>query len=210
MADATARGLRVLLSIENAPPGPSRASGRPSAAPGAWQPDPAALGAFAQAAARRYAGRRARLADLERAEPLLLPRAAVAQRAACSRPSATARCSTAAYAALKAVDPANLVVTGGHRALRRPAAGRAADHAGALLARGAVPERSAPAAAQLPGAARASTCSPTTRTACAARRSHALNDDDVAVPDLGKLTRIVRAAVRAPHRAARAAPSRCG
>src|SRR6185503_11234469 len=56
VADATARGLRVLLSIETAPAWAEQGARPAAAAPGSWQPDPGALGAFAQAAARRYAG----------------------------------------------------------------------------------------------------------------------------------------------------------
>jgi hypothetical protein len=53
---ATERGLTVVLSITNAPPwaeGPDRPA---NAAPGTWRPDATALGAFAQAVARRYSG----------------------------------------------------------------------------------------------------------------------------------------------------------
>jgi hypothetical protein len=53
---ATARGLRVVLSITNAPPwaeGPDRPA---DATPGSWRPNAAAFGAFAMAVARRYSG----------------------------------------------------------------------------------------------------------------------------------------------------------
>jgi len=54
--DADARGLDVLVSFTGAPRW-AEGAGRPaSAAPGSWRPDPAALGDFGTALARRYSG----------------------------------------------------------------------------------------------------------------------------------------------------------
>ncbi len=53
---ANARGLRVVLSVESAPPwaeGPKRPASAPA---GSWRPNAAAYGAFAKAVARRYGG----------------------------------------------------------------------------------------------------------------------------------------------------------
>ena len=54
--DARRRGLRVVLTVRNAPRW-AEGRGRPSAAPpGSWRPDPAELAAFVRAAARRFSG----------------------------------------------------------------------------------------------------------------------------------------------------------
>jgi hypothetical protein len=53
---AAAHGLRVVLSVTNAPPW-AEGPGRPaSVAPGTWRPNVTALAAFAKAVARRYSG----------------------------------------------------------------------------------------------------------------------------------------------------------
>lgn len=54
--DAVASGQRVLLEISMSPVWAEQHPPR-SAIPGTWRPDPAALGAFAGAVARRYSGR---------------------------------------------------------------------------------------------------------------------------------------------------------
>ena len=54
--DAAARGLRILVTVFDAPEF-AEAAGQPSNAPdGTWKPDPAALQEFAQAVATRYSG----------------------------------------------------------------------------------------------------------------------------------------------------------
>jgi hypothetical protein len=53
---ATARGLRVVLSITNAPPWAQGPDEPADAMPGTWRPNAAAFGAFAKAVARRYSG----------------------------------------------------------------------------------------------------------------------------------------------------------
>lgn len=53
---AAARGMRTMLSVTGAPAW-AEGRGRPrSAAPGSWKPDPAALGDYGAALARRYSG----------------------------------------------------------------------------------------------------------------------------------------------------------
>ena len=56
VADARALGLRVLLSVSAAPPWAEGADRPPEAIPGSWKPQPAAVGAFMTAVARRYPG----------------------------------------------------------------------------------------------------------------------------------------------------------
>jgi hypothetical protein len=53
---ASARGLRPLLTFVSAPTWAEGAGRRAGAPPGTWRPDPRALEAFATAAARRYSG----------------------------------------------------------------------------------------------------------------------------------------------------------
>jgi hypothetical protein len=58
VADASVRGLDVMLTVADAPAW-AEGPGRPSAAvapPGTWLPDPAAYGEFARAIASRYSG----------------------------------------------------------------------------------------------------------------------------------------------------------
>ncbi len=55
--NATARGLKVVLTFLDAPTW-AQGPGRPgNAPPGSWRPNPSSLGAFARAVAERYSGR---------------------------------------------------------------------------------------------------------------------------------------------------------
>lgn len=54
--DASARGLRVLLTVTNAPAWAQQGNPPGWASPGTWRPDPGAFGAFGEGLARRYSG----------------------------------------------------------------------------------------------------------------------------------------------------------
>jgi hypothetical protein len=193
VADATARGLRVLHSIETTPTWAEQGERPASARAGSWQPDPAALGAFAGAAARRYAGvvRAWQIWNEPNLSFYLAPQWRNGRMFAPTRYRAMLN---AAYSAIKAVDPANLVVTAGTGPYGDPLPGGqrimpARFWRAVLCLTGTrLKPLSCPAPASFdviahhPYGVRGPT-------------SHALNADDVAVPDLGKLTRIVRAAV---------------
>jgi hypothetical protein len=57
VSEALARGMTVLLSIEGAPDWAEEGRRPAGVTPGSYRPDAQALGAFAEAVARRYAGR---------------------------------------------------------------------------------------------------------------------------------------------------------
>ena len=218
VTDARARGLRVLLSFTGAPRW-AEGSRRPAGAdPGSWKPDPAAVGDFGAALARRYSGT---FPDPARpGRPL--PRvhafqlwnepnldAYLAPQWSAGKPFAPGqyrRMLNAFYAGVKSVQPKALVVTagtapfgdeevGGRRIMPvrfvremlclREASGR-------LRAKKSC---SGPARFDVLAHHPYSTGSP---------RRRSLNADDASIPDIGKLTRLVRAA----ERTGRALPSR--
>lgn len=128
---AAARSLDVLLSFAQTPAwaeGPDRP---PDVADGAWQPDPAAFGAFARAAARRYSGR----AGLPRVwlwQPWNEPNLARFLAPQWTRagggwqpasPGLYRRLHTAFASAVKAVDKTNVVVAAGTAPFGDPAPG---------------------------------------------------------------------------------------
>jgi hypothetical protein len=209
--DASARGLRVLLTVSSAPrwaEGPQRPT---SAPPGSWRPDPAALRAFSTAAARRYSGR---FADPQRPGSTLpavrlwqawnepnLSRELTPQwteqsgRFVAAGPSLYRAMLNAVYDAVRSVSPDNVVLSAG----------------------------TAPFGDSSPGGPRTPpvrfwrellclTGRHLTARACG-RPAHfdvlahhpysvgdpgrrALNAEDVSIPDLGKLTRLLRRAQR--------------
>jgi hypothetical protein len=194
VADANARGLRVLLTVTGAPPWAEQGPRPETAAIGSWQPDPVALGAFAQAAARHYTGS-VHAWQIWNEPNLSLY---LAPQWKSGRPFAPVRYRSllnAAYRAIKAVDPSNLVVTAGTAPYGDPLPG------GSRI----MPARFWREVLCVSGTRlRARRCPSPARFDALAHHpygirgptSHARNADDVALPDLGRLTRIVRAAVR--------------
>jgi hypothetical protein len=128
--DATAKGFEVMLLVTRAPPwaeGPDRPDlPVEDLEPGAWKPDPGALGDFATAVATRYAGGfvdpenpgSGALPQVRRwqlwAEPNLgvnlAPQYEAGER---TGPELYRRMLASFYTAIKAVAPSNIVVTGG-------------------------------------------------------------------------------------------------
>ena len=205
-------GLRVLASFTGAPRW-AEGPGRPASADaGSWRPDPPALEDYGAALARRYSGtfpdpaRPGRtLPRVDAFQPWNEPNLdkylepAVERRQARSRPRHYRRMLTAFNRGVKSV-----------RARARSSSA-AAPRRSAIRARtGTASCRRASCASCCACAAssgrlrgtraarrrRASTCSPTTRTRSAPRAASALNADDVSIPDIGKLTRLLRAAER--------------
>ena len=209
--DAAARRLRVILDVISAPrwaEGPRRPA---RATPGTWRPDAAALGRFLTAAATRYSGRHA-----DPARPGgTLPRVRMWQvwnepnlpehlspqwvrqggRYRLESASVYRAMLNAAYGAIKAVRRDNLVIGAGTAPYGDRRAG----------GRRVMPVRFLRALLCLGGTSlRALPCRRPARLDAIAHhpygvrgpRSRALNADDVAVPDVHKLTRVVRAAVR--------------
>ena len=181
-------GGRAIAHANAAQPAPGRLASQ----------TPAALRAFATAAARRYSGQlrdadrgaapaRLDVAGLERAEPRDLPRPAVGspRRDDGRRPAlaGTDGCSTASTRGVKAVQPRATIVSAGTAPYGDPP-GRNANAPGGVHARVPLPSRPARYAAAAVPTQRISTCSPTTRTAVGGPDRHAINADDVSVPDL--------------------------
>ena len=116
--DAAAQGLEVILVVASAPEyaeGPGRA---PMAAPGTWRPDPVATAAFGAAVARRYSGGFAalpRVTDFQlwnepNLQSYLSPQY---DGGALVAPDHYRAMLGAFYDSVKAVDPANRILTGG-------------------------------------------------------------------------------------------------
>jgi hypothetical protein len=208
--DASARGLRVLISINRAPDW-AEGAGRDSSAPsGTWKPDPAALAEFAGALATRYSG------SFDPDGPLGQPPLPAVrdwqvwgepnlytnlnpqwvEKKGEQRPFAPGHYRemlNRAYDAIKAVDGSNLVVSAGTGPYGDPFKGG---------------RRIAPAlfwreVLCLDGGLDRS-CGKKTKLDVLAHDPYSVggpfrkarNDDDVSVPDMGKLKRILRAAQR--------------
>ena len=204
VARLRARGLDVLLTVDQAPDW-AEGPGRPrSANPGTWKPDPAALADFATALARRYSGTLPGLPRVRRFQLWNEPNLATyltpqwTGRSRTAKPASPAhyrRMLVAFRAAIKRVDPANTVVAGGTSPFGDP------DPGGARMP----PARFVREMLCLHGArGRPGRCSPlrfdvlTHHPYSVGRpRRKALNVDDVSIPDLGKLTRALRRARRA-------------
>ena len=207
----SSHGLRVLITIENAPAW-AEAPGRPaSATPGSWRPSAAQFESFAQAAALRYDGHfpdplqpgafLPRVRDWQAwNEPnlslYLAPQwTSTGGRLAPASPGIYAQLLNAFYAAVKSVSPSNFVISAGTAPYGDPPGG----------------QRMAPVAFD-----RTLFClkdnASLTPVSCADPPHldaidhhpygiggplwHAFNADDVAVPDIYKLARVLHAAER--------------
>jgi hypothetical protein len=209
--DARARGLEVLVNIGQAPrwaEGPDRPDG---VAPGAWRPDPGQFGAFMHAAARRYSGAfpdpqlpgqalpRVRYWQIWNEPNLSLYVAPQWSREGgvlrAESPSRYRALLDAAYRALKGVNSSNVVVTAGTAPY-----GDLAPGGGRIPPARFVRELLCFRDRRL---RRAACPSPATFDVLAHHpysiggpRRAARNRDDVALVDLGKLLRPLRAARR--------------
>jgi hypothetical protein len=196
---ASERGLRIVLSFTGAPRW-AEGPGRPRSAPrGSWRPDPEAVGAYGEALARRFSG-----AFGDPARPgSTLPRVAAFQlwnepnlskylspqwrrsgrRAVPVAPGHYRQMLNAFYAGVHRAQPRATVVTGGTAPFGDPGAGMRmppARFVRELLRRPVRFDVLAHHPYSVGGPFR-----------------HALNADDVSLPDLGKLLRPLRAAQRA-------------
>ncbi len=187
--------------------GPGRAAG---AAPGSWRPDPGQLAQFARAAARRYSGRFAdplrpgaalpRVRDWQCwNEPnlaiYLTPQwARSGAHFAPASPAVYRGLVNAFYAAVKAVDAGNLVIEAGTAPYGDPGVDGQrlppVTFVRGLLCLGAT---LAPLPCANPAHFDVLAHHP---YAVAGPLAHALGRDDVAIPDLGRLTRPLAVAVR--------------
>jgi hypothetical protein len=206
---AVARGLTVALSIASTG-GPAWADGpnRPKwVNPGAWRPNAAAFGAFVKAVARRYSGTfNPGTGTLPRvryyqawSEPNLDAYLApawvrVGRQWVAESPILYRGLLNAAYASVKSVNPSNLVITGGTAAYGDPPGGHRVPPAVfvrellCLHGQRLKPERcSNPAHFDILDHHPYAVGGPWWR---------ALNQDDVALPDMWKLTRVLAQAQR--------------
>ena len=209
IVDATARGLRVLASFTGAPAW-AEGAGRPAdASGGSWKPDPRALEDYGAALARRYSGSFPDPARPGRTLPrvdafqvwnepnldkYLSPQWSGGRTFA---PAHYRRMLSAFYRGVKSVRAAALVVSGGTAPFGDQGAGgqriMPARFVRELLCLREVKRR-----------LRATSCPAPARFDVLAHhpysvgfpRRRALNDDDVSIPDLGKLTRLLRYAER--------------
>jgi hypothetical protein len=219
--DTSARGLKILLAITRAPSwaeGPGRPS-QDEAPPGTWKPNPQALGAFTRAIASRYSGRLGSLPAVRYWQLWAEPNLGVNLSPQFEGNTAVGYgiyrpMLDAFYANLKAVNPNNVVITGG-----------TAPYGGLTPARGLTYQRMQPltfwrgllcqpavtkkkkkkkkrkkgrraAAAAIPG------CTPPRFDVAAHHPINvgsptrpAINPDDASTPDIGKLRRVIRAGV---------------
>ena len=209
VVDAAAHGLSVLAGFTGAPRW-AEGAGRPAAAPiASWKPDPGALEEYGAALGRRYSG-----TFPDPARPgFMLPRVAGFQlwneqnldkylspqwrRGKTFAPAHYRRMLTAFNRGVKSVNPAALVVTGGTGPFGDPGVNghriMPARFVREMLCLRSVKRR-----------LRKASCPQTAQFDVLAHhpysignpRRRALNDDDVSIPDLGKLTKLLRAAER--------------
>jgi hypothetical protein len=199
---ASAQGLRVALAISEAPSwaeGPGRPVGVPQ---GAWRPQAAAFGAFAQAIARRYGGSfpdpQAPDTALPRvrywqawAEPNLTIHLAPQwvqrkHRYLPESPLIYRRLLNAFYAGVKAAHPDNFVITAGTAPFGDPPGQERmppARFVRALLCVDGAPARPAPC----PDPAHFDALAHDPYS-IGGPYEHALNPDDVSIPDMGRLS----------------------
>ena len=208
---ASRRGLAVDFSVTHAPTW-AEGPGRPATAtPGSWRPSPLEFARFATAAARRYSGTYpdpqtpgAVLPPVRFwqawAEPNLAGHLAPQwQRArgggfVGTSPGIYRGLLNAFYAAVKAVDPTNVVVTAGTAPFGDPVAG-GSRLAPARFVRELLCLTPTLAPASCPDPAHFDVLAHHPYSVGAPQR-HAANRDDVSVPDLAKLSRPLAAAVR--------------
>jgi hypothetical protein len=206
---ADEQGLQVIAAFTGAP-GWAEGPGRPSdAPPGSWRPDPRALEDYGAALARRYSGSYPDPAAPGRT----LPRVAAFQvwnepnlskyltpqwsHGRTAAPAIYRAMLNGFYRGVKSVDPSAVVVTAGTAPFGDPFAGG---------------ERIMPARfvrdllclREVAGRLRGTTCPDPAHFDVLSHHPYsvgspagrALNADDVSIPDLGKLTRLLRAAER--------------
>lgn len=213
-ADAAIRaasddGLRVIAAFTGAPRW-AEGKGRPRSAPqGSWRPDPRALEDYGIALGRRYSG--------SFPDPLrlgsTLPRVAAFQLwnepnldkyltpqwsgGRTASPAWYRRMLNAFYAGVKSVDPGARVVTAGTAPFGDPDPGGQRIMPARFV-------RDLLCLRETGGALRGTGCGDPAHFDVLAHHPYsvgapdtaALNDDDVSIPDIGKLTRLLRAAER--------------
>lgn len=206
--DATVRGLRILVTLGSAP-GWAEGTGRPrNAAPGTWKPNPTYFGEFARAAARRYSGaftdptgggalprvRYWQAWNEPNLSALLTPQWVRSGRSyAPASPALYRQLLNALFRAVKGVQADNFVVSAGTAPYGDPQPGGRRIMPVRFMRelfclRGARLTRS-----RCPDPARLDAISHHPYAIEGPLR-HALNADDASIPDVGRITRVLRAA----------------
>jgi hypothetical protein len=205
--DATARGLRVLASFNHAPRWAEAANRPANATRGSWRPDPKALEEYGAALARRYSGSfpdpAAPGLSLPRVdafqvwnEPNLAIYLAPQWRAGRAfAPGHYRRMLSAFYRGVKSVRADALVVTAGTAPFGDPAAGGSRMMPARFV-------REMLCLRRARGHLRGVSCAAPARFDVLAHHPYsvgsptrpALNADDISIPDMGKLSRLLRKA----------------
>ena len=194
---ARAAGLQIVLSFDEAPAW-AEGSGRPRRIPpGAWKPDPTAVGRFGEALARRYGGRVSALQlwNEPNLEIYLAPQWRKRRGGFSSvAPHHYRRMLRAFRAGVKRHSPSTLVATGGTSPFGDPSAGESRMQPvrflrDLLCVRRDLRRRSCRDRVQVDVIAHHP-------YSVGRPRRKALNPDDASIPDMGKLRRVVRAARR--------------
>ena len=220
--DAEARGLAVLLTISGAPAWAEAPGRAPSALPGTWKPSPSDLADFMQAVAARYSGgfdpdgagpapplpavQALQIWNEPNLSQYLAPQY---QGATAVSPGQYREMLNASYAAVKAVDPAMLVVTAGTAPYGDPPGGnrvRPVEFWRQLLCVSPAKKKGKKKGASKRRFIKAGGCAARTSfdvlahhpidTSGGPRRS-AINPNDASTPDLSRIVRVLRAAERA-------------
>lgn len=201
-----AAGFSIVLSFDEAPSW-AEGPGRPSSAPpGSWKPDPVEVGRFGSALARRYSGgfadpaaagsrlpavRAFQLWNEQNLDTYLTPQWSGKTAFA---PHHYRRMFTAFRAGVKAQAPGALVATGGTSPFGDPSPGESRMQPLRFI-REMLCVRKDLRRRACSGSMRADVIAHHPYSVGRPRRK-ALNHDDVTIPDLGKIRRVVRAARR--------------
>ena len=228
--DARARGLTVMLTVSGAPDW-AEGSGRPSTAvPGTWKPDPSSLASFMRAVAQRYSGGfdpdgpgsvpaipAVQAVEVWNEPNLLEYLTPQYEGSTPVSPDHYRAMLNASYAAVKSVDPAMLVVTGGTAPYGGPSARglrlRPVEFDRRLMClrkvrpKPAKPSRKKGKRRKRPARlVRDPGCGPRANFDILAHHPintsggpqlHAINPDDASSADVGRISRVLRAAERA-------------
>jgi hypothetical protein len=217
--DAESRSLRVMVTLSDVPVW-AEGAGRPPSAPHSWKPSPSDVADFAQAVAARYSGgfdpdgpgpesplpvvQALQVWNEPNLSGYLAPQY---EGETAFSPGYYREMLNAAYAAVKAVDPRMLVVTGGTAPYGGPPGGdrvRPVDFWQQVLCASPGKKKRKPKKKRKGGAAKSGDCQANfdvlahhpINTSGGPRR-HAINPRDASSADLDRVVRVLRAAERA-------------
>jgi len=196
VAGAAAHNLSILLTVDHAPDWAEGAHPRPGVADGAWRPDPAAFAAFLTAAAKRYGSQVGawQLWNEPNLDTYLAPQEVVRKGyRVITGPTIYRGLLDAGAQAIRAVEPKAVIVTGG-----------TAPFGDYPVVHRTPPVTFVRLLLCLDGHRHRASCPHRSDFDVLAHHPYtvgsptagALNAQDVSVPDLGRLTRLVDAAVR--------------